>query len=242
MGFFQLCEARINSGLPWGPLQVLFEHYIHALIINVLFHFNFLASAKSLLHVDNLVLRLNQGPRPLGVEVVGVPEKLTTAAFKLSYLVYQDVSAAPWSLELIAVSKAVRRWEPSTQARKPSANGLYTVGLLYWSACLCLLEHLEIGPTSTRTALYVQEAIKAIQQSRIMEKPFNIISWPLTILGIFAKEVKHRDILIQPLKTLCEGIKLMTYKTSVDFLYDIWQQELGADVLHRPDLLSRVHL
>lgn len=242
VGFFRLCQVRIDSGLPWGPLQVLFEHYIHALTINSLFQYNAIKDLASFLHVENLVYRLNLGPRPLGKEIVGVPEKLTIAAFKLSYLTHQDVDSAPWTLELMAVARLVRRWEPASHACKPSAQGLFVVGQLYWLACLCLVEYLEGNPTSTQIDPCVEEAVHTVRNSYLVDKPFNTVSWPLTILGIFAGKTEQREVLIQPLKALRDKVRLMTYKTAVGFLEATWQQGLGASVLKSPDFLSYVHL
>lgn len=242
LGFFRLCQARIDSGLPWGPLQVLFEHYIHALTINTLFQFHAIKDVGALLHVENLIYRLNQGPRPLGQEVVGVPEKLTIAAYKLGYLTHQDVEVAPWSLELMAVARLVRRWEPASHACKPFAQGLYVVGQLYWLACLCLLDYLESNLTSSQINSYIDEAVVAVQNSYLVEKPFNTISWPLTVLGIFTDRVEQREVLIQPLKALRDTVRLMTYKTAVEFLERTWEQELGVGVLRSAEFLSHVHL
>lgn len=242
LGFFRLCQVRIDSGLPWGPLQVLFEHYIHALTINTLFQYHAIKDVGPFVHVENLVYRLNLGPRPLGKEIVGVPEKLTIAAFKLGYLVHQDVDSAPWTLELMAVSRLVRRWEHASHACKPAAKGLFVVGQLYWLACLCLVDYLEADPTSSRIDSCLEEAVETVRNSYLVDKPFNTISWPLTVLGVFAEKAEQREILIQPLKALRDKVRLMTYKTAVGFLEATWQQRLGTSVLKSPDFLSYVHL
>lgn len=181
----------------------------------------------------------------LGSEIVGIPEQLVIAVYKLSYLTYQDTTQGPWDVELLGISRKVKSWSPSSRALIVAADGLLLVGRLYHSACMCYCWYLydkELSLNDPRVVSLLDQVTTWLQLSAIHERPYNCISWALVILGTFAVSDEHRNAIIKPLQGLVEVAHLSAYQPAIDFLHEVWTLDIGPRVMHRPEILARLIL
>ena len=245
LGFHRLVEARIEKGLGWSRGRVLLEHHIHSLCVNSLFQSTTVLANKSIDSIDNLLAVLNSEERPLGNEIVGVPEDLTRAVYKLSFLNKQDTEVSPWAFELSVITALLRDWRPSVDMSVSSAPSLLLLAQLYHLACLCLMQYLwnpsEAGVDPGINS-HVSAASVLIENSDLTLKPMNSAAWPLTVLAIFAQGACHQQTLEKPLISLTNFAHLQGYRSVLQFLTRVWDGELGAAVLRRPEILAIVHI
>lgn len=245
LGFQALVEARIMKDLSWSRGRVLLEHHIHSLSTNGLFHHNEVLAHRSIDSIDRLLKVLNSAERPLGREIVGVPEDMTIAMYKLSFLNNHDIMTPPWTFELSAVTALVGTWHPQVDMSVSSAQSLLLLARLYHLACLCLVQYLWDRNSSLKDSEisdHVQKASSLVESSSLIEKPINSAAWPLIVLGIFARDASHRCTLRSPIKSLADYAQLEGYRSGLRFLQLVWSNDLGPGVLQQPETLAMVHI
>lgn len=243
-GYYKLVEARIASGDDWGPFKVLVVHYLHSFCINVLSHFTLFVGDKDIHYVNDVIdrFRLNQGG--LGREIVGVPAELTIAVYKLCFLLQQNAKQPPWDSELDAVARLIENWHPPTYSLA-GATGILVVGKLYHLACICFLLYLQdrnVDLTDDTIRDTIKEAVEIVNVAGLCKYPYNCVSWPLTVLGLFAEVQEHRQTLQGPLLSLVENEKMNGYQTAIDLLETAWSQKLGPRVLDDKALMANLSI
>lgn len=200
---------------------------------------------KPISWLDTMTAFVNKDPRPLGSEIVGVPEELTAIAYRLAVLNTKDITDSPWDIELLATAVTLNSWTPPAYALKPSCAPLLLIGKLYHFACTCLLQNIvnrDADATDDIIANCLFEASYTLQESEYRLEPFNSMIWPLTVLAIFVTDRLQRLIILQSIKSLIEISKVEGYRTVLRFLSVVEDEKLGPKVLLRPDLLKMVHM
>lgn len=212
-------------------------------MINVLWHFDALARDKPISYVNDFLLTARGATTPLGREVVGVPQELTIAVYKLSFLTYHDTSLSPWDTELLAVLKLLQNWRLADHALAPSSSGLLLVGKIYHIACMCYVSYLLSGTEMSScgdVSSFVREAALLLRLSRIGKRPFNCLSWPLIILSIFCTDIDDYETLMECLDAFVSTSKMAGYGPAVQLVKKVWESKIGPDILRRPETLQSI--
>lgn len=229
----------------WGPFRILLEQYIHSLTIGSLFHHKLLVSQRPITYVEGLIDILNEGPRPLGREIAGVPEELTVVVYRLTFLNFHDIEQPPWDAELVATATKLANWMPAPHAFLPSGAGLLLVAQLYHLACTCLLQNImdrTADATNDVIGASLEEAAALLEITRTQSWLFNSMVWPLAILSVFAVDPEQRSAFERPISILIGRARVEGYQSILSFLALIEAKAIGPRVLLRPDFLSMVHM
>lgn len=215
------------------------------------FHSGQLLHGQALEYIDELLGLLNQGSRPLGTDVSGVPQELIRVVYKLSWLRRKDTSSAPWRAQVSLVMVLLAAWEVSQESSESRSAASQLTATLYHSACSILAHTLldrDVHASDPRIMSHVAAAVEAVTLFTPDHTPPLNLGWPLVIIGVAAADAVDLQVLRSPLLGLMRVSGLVGFQSALDFISKAWGDGPGSGsyrglkILFCENLLQTVHV